>query len=632
MTMNVFSQRFQYAAIIPYRNYSKISDHKSSFSNTFKDDINELDSKSFCNKLTLSYEEGLQTTNKKGRLINFNRPRKIKQKTKFFHNTEDVGESIQVDYAYSKNGNNDVYNYCDNVFFTTNDRHIKKHYGDPFSEIVIFTTERKIIEYDNKVTIRIFHQKKIRDINWIYFVKEYDILSLTIDLSTGNFTTLEIRNSKKLKIKKFRKNSFKTLKNFLTDYYGFLNYKISVINEEKIYSEFEKEFDNNAFNLALSSALGIPYFDYNERKDMFFKQIVQKFAILKKIKMPNSSHISLLIEMYPTEKYLKKNDRKLVSSILDSHGIKSKITNKLLHLYPQISVTALSKLCYFFGEDYPKYIGSISQKVFEKSPKEKTNYGLTASLNYLKEFKDRIKVPLGDDEKRSIIKILNNGTNNESSIFSNSFLNLLYDHIDMLNKLKVYDPHLKMKARDYDEFHKEHLDFSKMLTSIRKRHVIEYTYPINTVEKIEEKITTIESIDDFKIKREFYPVILKREEEYIEEGEFMHHCVAGYADKDNSIIISIRNESGNLRVTCEYDIATGKLIQSRYFCNGLPSTEFEEPLEIVSERVNFLSKKNVLKWEDKKRVILKINGVPISEVGILLPEVGVQGMPFFGNI
>ena len=64
--------------------------------------------------------------------------------------------------------------------------------------------------------------------------------------------------------------------------------------------------------------------------------------------------------------------------------------------------------------------------------------------------------------------------------------------------------------------------------------------------------------------------LFDEDEDYDEEGEFMHHCVATYSDKQESIIVSVRTADKKDRVTCEFKIQDGYRIQQRHFCNQQP--------------------------------------------------------------
>jgi hypothetical protein len=61
------------------------------------------------------------------------------------------------------------------------------------------------------------------------------------------------------------------------------------------------------------------------------------------------------------------------------------------------------------------------------------------------------------------------------------------------------------------------------------------------------------------------------------------------------------------RVTCEYDISTGRVKQERHFCNKQPPKEFEFALEELKFRVNKLARFGILNWKERKKTPLKIN-------------------------
>jgi hypothetical protein len=96
----------------------------------------------------------------------------------------------------------------------------------------------------------------------------------------------------------------------------------------------------------------------------------------------------------------------------------------------------------------------------------------------------------------------------------------------------------------------------------------------------------------------------------------MHHCVATYADKNRSIIISLRNKNGTDRVTSEYDTQTGTCLQSRYYCNAKPPEEYLNALEILSERVETFARLGMLHSTDIKKVPVMINGVEVTSLPI----------------
>jgi len=165
-----------------------------------------------------------------------------------------------------------------------------------------------------------------------------------------------------------------------------------------------------------------------------------------------------------------------------------------------------------------------------------------------------------------------------------------------------------MNATNWNKFDGEHGQFTKIIRAIKKGYVIQYVYPEISVNQIQQPIK-VSDVDDYKL---ITPHILTREEEYIEEGSFMHHCVATYAETDTSMIVSLRTEDKQDRVTCEFNLSDGRLIQSRHFSNRQPPTYFNYAIEQVSDIVRLNARFGTLGWKIKEKVPVKINGIEVK--------------------
>jgi hypothetical protein len=298
--------------------------------------------------------------------------------------------------------------------------------------------------------------------------------------------------------------------------------------------------------------------------------------------------------------------------------IKSKVTIKLMHENNLFDIYSVSLLCYLFGNNFSKYVGSIDPSLFQKSKIDISdntwgNIKMFVNDNINHSFK------ISNIEKENIVKIINKLTDKIS--IGKRFISELVDHFNMIHKLRTYYPDLYLKSRTYDEFHNEHLELSKMMSLIKKGWVVEYQFVDKMVDDVEKpidvKINLGESephVDCKELVGEitFYPHILKREEEYDEEGKFMHHCVASYSDKDRSIIISIRTEDKQDRVTCEFDCQTGTLIQAKHFCNRQPPGDMELAIEKLENKTKYYARMGLLHSLEKKKVLIKINGIEID--------------------
>jgi hypothetical protein len=598
---DILRERFQYATIIPFKDYCRL-DEKKELINSLNDDLDCLDG--WDTPTTTRIENMIKTFKPKGRIVSL--PEKKKKKVFYASTTESIQENFRLTY-YVKNNKLDT-----SSFETTSDRHIRNHYGRPLSAISIITYERSIRRHGDKITIKLYRQDKCRDYNCIYFKKTYTVQSITFNMVTGNFTTLTKTDGRRQKSQIFRTNSFQSLNN-QTLKTSFLNLTSKAMNiHSRLYVDFQKSFDDILFTKKIQESLGIDTFcnSYPSNPEQFVDDIMNVFVKRKKIKVPNGDYDYLLTRLYPTEKFLKKNERKLVASVLDMLGIKTKATIKILHEYPNIDIYGLTKFIRYFDGDYAKYIGNINPMTFEKSTRKfgKNDYNDIGYKSLLISEKNKV-YGLKDVEKENLIRIVNSFNYMDSnSVLSERFIQLVDDHISMINRIREIDPTTFLKSRTMEEFNIEHRELSKVIAAIKKGWVIEYQYDEKILLDLEKPI---ECLRDDKSLHVLYPHVIRREEEYVEEGSFMHHCVASYANKDKSIVISLRNESGMDRVTCEFDIQSGRCIQQRSFCNANPPATFEDGLLLLCQKIEQYSRWGTLGWKEKKKVPVKINGIDI---------------------
>ena len=622
---DILTQRFSYATITPYRDYCRLDEKEHNY-NTFGDsDIESLynDADIILSGLKKEKQDYIRLDRMDSYLkpmkgVVTSLPERKPRRVFFFDTTDDIQEKFKLKFAYQnkKTGNN--------FFETQNDQQIKRHFGRPFSSIELKIVERSIRRHGDKITIKVYFGHKSRRFNCKYFKSSFTVNSITINTVTGNFTTGTITKRGKLNSKQFRINSFEALYRILMGT-GFFKIDGYVSRDSKFKNEFEKIFDNSKFTHKIQETLGIGVkANYASDQSQFISDFIQDFFIVKKrIKVPNGNYEFLLTKLYPTEKYLKKNDRKLVAAVLDMFGLKSKSLIKLLHQIPDIEFYTLLSLRSYFGSDFAKYVGNIKTSVFENAVRKPNNTisNKTFLLNHHK-----TAFYLTETEKENLFKLINESEYHRK-ILSEDKIQLIDDHFKMIDKIRQYDPSCYMKAKNYEDFTKEHSEFTKIIQAIKKGWVIEYQYDDKTIKTIEEPIDYLINIGsenepvlgrDLSMEgKKLQPHILKREEEYIEEGTFMHHCVASYADKDRSMIVSVRNEDESDRVTIEYDIQTGEPIQKRYFCNGKPPEYFDYPIVLLDQKIKKQARWGLLNWKEKKKVPVKINGVEIT------PEVRV---------
>lgn len=517
---------------------------------------------------------------------------------------------------------------------TTKDQQIKRHYNNPFAEVEVKIYERKIKRNGSKVILSSSDYVKRRYFNDKYFSSAIKRTSFSFDFEKGNFTVVTyFKHRGKPKVN-FIKNSFKSLYHSIRETPGIfkLGEYLNIGKEnQKIHEDFKNNIDDYEFNKLISNLFGFNYYLNNTINThlSFYDNFVDLFVRIKKIKVPDGNYKHFLEHYYPTEKYFKKNDRKLIASVLDKAGIKSKITIKIFHNFPNIELLSFAKLCIILGENYSKYIANIDPKCLEVSNKyQYTINDAGLSLIFLNEFRVSVEsLDISDDEKENVIKLYTDFPSFPAKI-SDENVRDIFDHFRMLNQIRKYDPTIRMRARSHAEFMSEHQQLSKITSTIKKGWVTEYQFDEKMTTEVEKPIKSYCECKDHEGEPTYvmlYPYILKREEDYNEEGSFMHHCVASYVNTDKSIIVSLRTEHGSNRVTSEFNIQDGRCIQSRHFCNGQPPEEFIDGLEALKDKIVKHARWGLLNWKEKLRVPVKINGVEIPREDIPV----VRGIDLF---
>jgi hypothetical protein len=619
MKKTILTQRFQFYAIEPYKDYSTI---ESKVENQVHEDLNlELDNVDFFSPDVVRVANGEELERflrSKFKIKLHNKKEYKKKNTKYFYSNESDGEMIKLD-----NWSNRI-----QTFYTTKERHLLKHYGRAFSSVSTEIHERNISIDGDTISVRFYVYRKARTVNSKYFKKNRSAFGFKINFRTGNVMSYE-----GVKTPKIRQNNFKHLMQVLMNFFSRTSGNIIHMwggnskDEHPLNLEAKKIFDDSEFMKCLSHSIlsKLPYVETINSNDhtnigaKVLSMIMRVFVEINKIKVPNH-YEGLIMDAYPTKKFLKKNENKLIASILDRLGIKSKGTIKLLHKHPDIDIKKLILLARYFGyKNLHKYIHNVNEKFFI-NPKKKNNELMGGSI--YEALTSKYEYDIKDSERKCLLKLINEffsqdrlkyEENNVITLYENTQLMQLHtfnDHLDMLVKIRAQLPHIEMTASNLKDFHNEHLEFSSIDRAIRKGYSIKYVFEDRLIKHIEEPILIKD--EHGNLTQTFYPVLLKIDGEYSEEGSHMHHCVASYADKERSIIVSVREGSptGSERVTCEFDVRDKSCVQAKYFCNAVPPERFEFALEKTKHRVNIF--RGSIKSTSKEKVPLVINGVQLE--------------------
>jgi hypothetical protein len=231
----IISQKFTYATVTVFKDYCKLIDKEKTLGSMGVDlySIDGEDGDVFEStvKLMKFTIDDLRKPSV-GRTMEF--PEKVgKRKTKFFYSEPGVNERSIINYAIKN-------------FETKDDRHIKKHYGSPFSEITVTTIERSIRRHGDKITIKLYRHHRHRAFNNIYFKKSTGVESVTFNVNNGNFTTLSMNKNGKKTTKTFRTNNFNFLEMQFKDG-GILNMRKCLDDDSVLFKEYNETFNNTDF-------------------------------------------------------------------------------------------------------------------------------------------------------------------------------------------------------------------------------------------------------------------------------------------------------------------------------------------------------------------------------------------------
>ena len=83
--------------------------------------------------------------------------------------------------------------------------------------------------------------------------------------------------------------------------------------------------------------------------------------------------------------------------------------------------------------------------------------------------------------------------------------------------------------------------------------------------------------------------VIESVKEMLEEGRLMHHCVGGYHNKTNSLILSATIDGKRIE-TIEVSLTTLEVVQSRGICNE--NTEYHDRIiDLVNNNMSLIRKR-----------------------------------------
>jgi len=432
-----------------------------------------------------------------------------------FHikNSDPFGVQVQ-----QMSGPTEKHPYFDIEESFSGEEHFIKNITNPMYSVQKTYAMLVVEKNGDKVAIKVFKGSKWRREGkpWFKVVKDVDYIS--VNIKTGDVYHGYIKNyqNKKKCGKMIRRNSFimdpinilkSNTKNFLNQF------------TEKSYDEVMMAF--SAFMFQIDQRNDFQKLTYADR---LFRFYLNK----RNIKYPNNFEI-YAAEFYGPElrKILKKNDNRLVDSLMIKHQLSGKKVKKALHTCTKLNIALYQAARKLFGDDW------LNQD------EENVIVDILDSVIGTMHVPDLFIELISKEELKKVYRLF-------KQVYMHQDLDMFtfVDHIRMYTELKMYgENELKWTSfEDKTEFRKEHLDWTDKLQHYKQgtynRHYPEYMY-----EKISEPI-----FDDY------YPILLNDSSSYNEESNTQSNCVKGYIGKPSSLIISLRKggKYSEERATVEY--------------------------------------------------------------------------------
>ena len=273
--------------------------------------------------------------------------------------------------------------------------------------------------------------------------------------------------------------------------------------------------------------------------------------------------------IYPSKKWLLKNDNKFLPAVLDSYGIKTKyLISEINSSNISINLNSLNYLCKLFGDNFIDYIKQIPWKIhcFENPPNKKT-YTLK-----------------NESEKKCMVKLIN--TWEDGDIRVDTLIYSLSKMFTIREFLEKKDLKLKFNAKTTNQFDNLLENWLGIKLHLNRGFKMKYTLPLFFLNEIEEEIKINDDV--------FTPKVLLTEDDFRLEGLMMKNCMSKqFMHGSLYIYVSLRNK--RKRVNLQY--RKGVLSQSLGRANSTVSEFFNESIKILNQR---LIKHQDITWKKDK--------------------------------
>jgi uncharacterized protein (DUF3820 family) len=437
-----------------------------------------------------------------------------------------------------------------------------ENYANPLSSLTMLRKTLVIEENENKIALKCYNYRNHRDVAKKYFIVRRDITYLTFNIKRKTFYSGILRLKKRAKIGS--KMSMNKTDLYSMDVYNQIFYFMSYLNNE--YDSYN--LTNEVINLFLNRVSEIIDIKFDKEdltpRDKFY----QLYLKISGIKYPDA--FSKFVTYYTPKKEIREHGNNLVTWFMKKNGFKGTKIRELLNKYNNVDINGLTSFYKLLGQNL---FNTINSECFLTESKLGSEYyGMWSQIPEM----------LGKKELYNICKILN-------TTKSETLLNSLGDHIHYKESLKKYGEFVKITATNYDDYVKEHSEWSSLIQSYRTGLV-----------------TRFYGDDEYLIEKPinhngetYYPVLLKTTEQYEGESMVQSNCVRTYSEKPYCFIVSLRKGSvdSEVRASIELRYMTDglKVVQKLGKYNKHLSEEWLSPINELEGFANYLYSKGIIK-------------------------------------
>ena len=456
-----------------------------------------------------------------------------------------------------------------------------KNFGNPMASVECILTTFVIEKTEDKISIKIYHNRKKRVRGNKFFIKRKNVKYLTINKKTYDIY-YGIFSKNRSQLSSIRRNSYISTLNFGEH----VNTFFSTCKISKIDNRFDSYNDlNNLILKILRKELN--HEDIKSYGDIFHWR-------LKKLGLKYSDNFKAFFEVnnHFTLKNIRKGSYKMVDAVMSYYNYEGKKIRSVLNQVNKFNPRGWEMTNILFDNPINEFTKELIIKIFEYPSSSWYGLGVYSDFSNW--------APLTKKEKKCLKIIFETIINEDRNIDS------LLDHLWFREQLITNYGHLvEFKAKTIKEFNEEHYSWTNELESYKVGiHYREYNQDFKN--SLNKTIYGYDGVD-------YHINLLESPIDYIGESMVQNNCVRTYQDRD-SIIVSIRvgDKESTERASVEYRVFKKennleyKRVQNLGKFNSKLNSSWDVILEqtdkIFENSLKYLKQDVYLYYETKKSI------------------------------